>query len=106
MRRMPSSAQRIQTRRAQPVIEGLEDRRLLSTLSPRQSVQPRRHHPTGVFSDNGTKFTYTTPTGGQAEIQVVGLGNLAGTTVTARCAQSGLRWDQRLLEDRQPRQGW
>ena len=38
MRRMPSSAQRIQTRRTQPVIEGLEDRRLLSTSSLGHSV--------------------------------------------------------------------
>ena len=87
MRRMPSSAQRIQTRRAQPVIEGLEDRRLLSHVSLRHSVSTAAASSGGVFSDNGTKFTYTTPTGGQAVIQVVGLGNLAGTTVdSAACS--------------------
>ena len=35
----------------------------------------------GVFSNGGNTFTYTTPSGGTATIQVVGLGNLAGTTV-------------------------
>ena len=106
MRRMPSSAQRIQTRRAQPVIEGLEERRLLSSASHRHSVSTAAASSNGVFSHNGTEFTYTTPTGGQAVIQVVGLGNLAGTTVEQlRCAQPGLRRDQCLLEDRQPREG-
>ena len=35
----------------------------------------------GAFSHKNTEFTYTTPTGGHAVINVVGLGNLAGTTV-------------------------
>ena len=82
MRRMPSSAQRKTTRRAQPVIEGLEDRRLLSHASARHSVSTAAASSNGVFSNNGTQFTYTTPTGGRASIQVVGLGNLAGTTVS------------------------
>ena len=81
MRRMPSSTQRIRTRRAQPVIEGLEERRLLSNASPRHSVSTAAASSGGVFSNNGTEFTYTTPTGGRATIQVVGLGNLAGTNV-------------------------
>ncbi len=83
MRRMPSSAQRIQTRRAQPVIEGLEDRRLLSHASPRHSVATAAASSDGALSTNGTEFTYTTPSGGRAVIQVVGLGNLAGTTVNS-----------------------
>jgi hypothetical protein len=83
MRRMPSSAQRFQTRRAQPVIEGLEDRQLLSNASLRHSVSTAAASSGGVFSSNGTQFAYTTPTGGQATIQVVGLGNLAGTTVNS-----------------------
>ena len=37
----------------------------------------------GVLSANGTEFTYTTPTGGKAVIQIVGLGNLGGTTVNS-----------------------
>ena len=43
--------------------------------------RPRPTSSGGVFSHGNTEFTYTTPTGGQAVIQVVGLGNLAGTTV-------------------------
>src|SRR5262249_6471799 len=61
MRRMPSSARRIRTRRARPVLEGLEGRRLLSN---------------GVFSHSGREFTYTTPTGGRAVIKIVGIGDL------------------------------
>ena len=81
MRRMPSNAQRNQTRRARPVIEGLEDRRLLSQRRSPALGSTAAASSGGVFSHNGTEFTYTTPTGGQAVIQVVGLGNLAGTTV-------------------------
>ena len=81
MRRMPSSAQRIQTRRARPVIEGLEDRRLLSHAAARQSSQPSPLSAAASFRTMVRKFSYTTPSGGLATIQVVGLGNLAGTTV-------------------------
>ena len=81
MRRMPSSARRKQTRRAQPVIEGLEERRLLSSSSHRLSVSTAAASSSGVLSANGTEFTYTTPSGGKAVIQIVGLGNLAGTSV-------------------------
>jgi hypothetical protein len=81
MRRMPSSAQRIQTRRAQPMLEGLEHRQLLSGGSNRHSVSAAADSSSGVLSANGTEFTYTTPTGGKAVIQIVGLGNLGGTTV-------------------------
>ena len=80
MRRMPSCAQRIQTRRARPVLEGLEQRRLLShvaALRASHNVAVTK----GAFSNSGTEFSYTTPSGGLATIQVVGLGNLAGTTV-------------------------
>jgi hypothetical protein len=81
MRRMPSCAQRIETRRARPVLEGLEQRRLLShvaALRASHNVAVTQ----GAFSNSGTEFSYTTPSGGLATIQVVGLGNLAGTTVT------------------------
>ena len=80
MRRMPSCARRIETRRARPALEGLEQRRLLShaaALNASQSIATT----SGVFSNNGAKFSYTTPSGGLATIQVVGLGNLSGTTV-------------------------
>src|ERR1700679_1914501 len=81
MRRMPSSARTKQTRRTQPVIEGLEERRLLSSGSHRLSVSTAAASSSGVLSANGTVFSYTTPSGGKAVIQMVGLGNLAGTTV-------------------------
>ena len=51
--------------RARPVLESLEGRQLLS----------------GVFSHKDTQFRYVTPTGGHALIKIVGIGNLAGTTV-------------------------
>jgi hypothetical protein len=37
----------------------------------------------GTFSQDNRVFTYTTPSGGQATIAVVGLGNLLGTTVSS-----------------------
>jgi hypothetical protein len=80
MRRMPSCAQRNQARRARPLLEGLEERRLLSHVGALKASHNVASTP-GVFSNGGTKFTYTTPSGGVATIQVVGLGNLAGTTV-------------------------
>ena len=80
MRRMPSCAQRIQTRRARPVLEGLEERRLLSHIAALGASHDVANTP-GVFSNGDTKFSYTTPSGGLATIQVVGLGNLTGTTV-------------------------
>lgn len=80
MRRMPSCAQRIQTRRARPVLEGLEERRLLSHVVALEASHTAATT-SGIFSAAGTMFTYKTPSGGVATIQVVGLGNLAGTTV-------------------------
>jgi hypothetical protein len=67
MRRMAASSRKIRTNRARPVLEGLEGRQLLS----------------GTFSHNGTEFNYTTPTGGHATIRIVGIGNLAGTTISS-----------------------
>ena len=61
-----ASRRKIRTNRARPVLEGLEGRQLLS----------------GTFSHNGTEFSYTTPTGGHATIRIVGIGNLAGTTIS------------------------
>jgi hypothetical protein len=78
MRRMPSSVQRNQTRRTRPAIEGLEDRRLLSNTS----ISTAATASGGVFSHRGSQFAYNTPSGGHAVIHVVGIGNLAGTTVS------------------------
>jgi len=78
---MPSSAQRKDKLRARPVLEGLEDRRLLSNLDPRHSGAPATASSTGVFSGNYHRFTYITPSGGVASIQLVGLGSLQGTSV-------------------------
>jgi len=80
MTRKTSNALRSQTRRTRPDLEGLEDRRLLSSDSLHHSIAAVAAS-SGAFSHKDTLFTYTTPTGGHAEIKVVGLGNLAGTTV-------------------------
>ncbi|MGP0066520.1 MAG: hypothetical protein ACLQGP_23395 [Isosphaeraceae bacterium] len=65
MRRKAASSRKIRTNRARPVLESLEGRQLLS----------------GIFSHKDSEFSYTTPTGGHATIKIVGIGNLAGTTV-------------------------
>jgi hypothetical protein len=62
------------------LLEGLEERRLLSHVTAFK-VSQTAASPTGVFSSAGNTFTYQTPSGGTATIQIVGLGNLAGTTV-------------------------
>jgi hypothetical protein len=54
---------------------------MLSGASVRHAASTAAAPATGLFSDNLTKFTYATPTGGKAVIQLVGLGNLANTTV-------------------------
>ncbi len=82
MRRKPASARQAHGRRARPVIEGLEGRRLLSTSSTRQAVAASSASG-GAFSRDDRAFTYVTPTGGTAEVQVVGRGNLAGSTVNS-----------------------
>ena len=75
-----SSAQRNHTHRTRPFVEGLEDRKLLSRAS--LGVAAAADSSAGVFSQDNRVFTYTTRTGGQATIQVVGLGNLVGTALT------------------------
>ena len=77
MRRMPSSTQKIETRRVRPVIEGLESRQLLSSAAAKLSVPSG-----GTLSHNGTQFSYTSD-GKHVVIHVIGLGNLAGTSVSA-----------------------
>ena len=80
MRRKPASARRNQIRRTQPVAEGLEHRRLMSAGSLGHS-SAAAGSANGVFSQDDRTFTFKTPTGGTAVIQMVGLGSLAGTTV-------------------------
>ncbi len=74
-----SSAQRNQTHRARPFLEGLEDRKLLSRASIGVAAADSSG---GVFSQDNRVFTYTTPSQGRATIQVVGLGNLVGTSLS------------------------
>lgn len=73
-----SSSSRTNAKRIQPALEGLEERKLLSqaTLDPAVTSSSG-----GVFSQDNRVFSYTTPTGGHAVIQVIGLGNLLGTTL-------------------------
>ncbi len=66
MPRKLSNAQRNQRRRAPLVSENLEERRLLNSS----------------FSHRFRQFSYTTPTGGQALVELIGQGSLAGTTVS------------------------
>jgi hypothetical protein len=80
MRRKPASARRNQIRRTRPVAEALEYRWLMSHGSLDHS-KIADDPSNGVFSRGDRRFTYTTPTGGVAVIQVVARGNLAGTTV-------------------------
>ena len=76
MRRMPSSAQRIETRRARPAMEGLESRQLLSGIAARLHA----HSPAEIYCTTA-RSSPITPTGEHVVIHVVGLGNLAGTSV-------------------------
>jgi hypothetical protein len=75
---MSSSTQRKNTNRTRPALEGLEDRKLLSGASVGLPMPADASG--GTLSSDLRNFTYTTPTGGQATIEVVGVGNLEGTT--------------------------
>jgi hypothetical protein len=81
MTHKPWNAQRNKTRRSQPMLEGLEDRQLLSQDPVGQSMAAAASAK-GVFSRHNREFSYTTPSGGHAVVQVVGRGSLAGTTVS------------------------
>ena len=81
MGRRLSSAQRTRKRWTRPSLENLEGRRLLSLGSVHQANARAVASPGGVFSHHDREFRYATPTGGQATITVVGLGNLSGTTL-------------------------
>jgi hypothetical protein len=73
-----SSTSRKNAHRTRPALEGLEDRKLLSRSGVGHPAAPVASG--GTLSPDSRVFTYTTPTGGQATISVVGLGNLEGTT--------------------------
>ena len=73
-----SSTLKKNANRTRPTLEGLEDRKLLSRAPVGHALAADASG--GVFSQDFRVFSYTTPTGGQATIQVVGLGNLEGTT--------------------------
>jgi hypothetical protein len=83
MRRMAASARKIRMNRARPVLESLEGRQLLSGISAHQAQGQSLASSSGVFSHKDTQFSYITPTGGHALIKVVGIGNLAGTTISS-----------------------
>ena len=76
----PSNPHRNQTRRSRPDLEGLENRRLLSHVALGHSIAAVASS-SGAFSHKDTEFKYTTRSGGRAVINVIGVGNLAGTTV-------------------------
>jgi hypothetical protein len=80
MRRKPASARRNQIRRTQPVAEALEHRRLMSHSSLGHS-RATGGSANGIFSRDDRTFTYMTPSGGTAVIQIVGRGNLTGTSI-------------------------
>src|SRR5262245_27226883 len=80
MRRMPSSEHRKKTLRLSPWLEGLESRQLLSSTAIRRAIATGAAA-SGAVAHSATRFAYTTPSGGRATRQIVGLGNLAGTSV-------------------------
>src|SRR5262245_18846468 len=86
MRRMSSNAGSNRARRIRPILEDLEGRRLLSGGAPRPARLSPAAISSGEFSQNDRKFTYRTPTGGEARVRIVGIGTLTGTTVDSRGA--------------------
>jgi hypothetical protein len=75
-----SNSPRTHAKRVQPALEGLEERKLLSRAPLHAAAAGSA---SGVFSQDNRVFSYLTPTGGHAVIQVIGLGNLLGTTLSA-----------------------
>ena len=68
-------------RRARPVLEGLEERVVMSTTASGLPVAAESSPAGGLFSSNFQKFVYTTPQGTHVLLQIVGRGSLQGTTV-------------------------
>ncbi len=65
MRRMPSSARRKQTRRTQPLIEGLGGTPVAEQRLASGTRLDRRLRQAACSRTDGTRFTYTTPSGGR-----------------------------------------
>ena len=63
------------------MIEGLEERQLLSGGASHAPAAQAAATTGGVLSAKGQVFRYVTSTGGIATIRIVGVGSLAGTTV-------------------------
>jgi len=74
-----SSTQRKNANRTRPVIEGLEERKLLSR-APLGDASTAVSS-VGVFAQDGRVFSYNTVAGGHVTISVVGIGTLAGTSL-------------------------
>jgi hypothetical protein len=68
-------------RRARPVLEGLEERWVMSTAAGGLPVAAESSPAGGLFSSNFQKFVYTTPQGTHVLLQIVGRGSMQGTTV-------------------------
>jgi hypothetical protein len=80
MSRTEASRPRRSRRRALPVLEGLEERLVLSAAGS-ATLLPSSSPASGEFFHNDQQFNYTTPAGTHVEILVVGRGSLQGTTV-------------------------
>ncbi|MGO9469560.1 MAG: hypothetical protein ACLQVF_36075 [Isosphaeraceae bacterium] len=80
MPRQPSNSRRKPARKARPVLEGLEDRQLLSSAPAAAAIEASLPSG-GVFSHGHRQFQYRTPTGGRAVIVLQGIGSLKGTYV-------------------------
>jgi hypothetical protein len=68
-------------RRARPVLEGLEERLVLSATASGLPVAAESSPAGGLFSSNFQKFVYTTPQGTHVLLQIIGRGSMQGTTV-------------------------
>ena len=68
-------------RRARPVLEGLEERVVMSATASGLPVAAESSPAGGLFSSNFQKFVYTTPQGTHVLLQIVGRGSMQGTTV-------------------------
>jgi hypothetical protein len=81
MMRKPGRAHKNPTRRAEPRLENLEQRQLLSHAPLRHTMLRPAAATKGSLSTDHRQFTYVTPSGGTAQIKVVGRGNLTGTSL-------------------------
>ena len=63
------------------MLEGLEERWVLSQAAGGLPIVPDSSPPTGEFFHNYQQFNYTNPDGTHVEIKIIGVGSLQGTTV-------------------------